>query len=274
MKELHFLWVCVAAGCFTVLFLLDTCLKRTPVLDVKTRWFLLHIVGNVMTVVAIWDEVFIIIVDPLQAYVMPTRYLGYCVVVTLHCYHIVFFKMRPADWFHHLVFVGGGFGSAVILQPYIISSMPLFSLNGLPGALDYAMLVAVRLGRMKRLDHKWWNARINTWFRCPYSVMVCGVGYVGMVEHGTWQCAPCLILVLWNAVHYGEQAVENATYCAAHEANGRNTEQQTAAPEKTQKTAAPVAAAVDPTRRHLRPQGGAGGSLPPAHGRSAPSTRR
>ena len=92
--------------------------------------------------------------DPLAAYTAPTKYRGYIVVVALHVFHAIFYEMRGPDWFHHIVFVGMGSAITVLVQPYVISTVPLLSLNGLPGAIDYLMLVCVRTGRMQRMTEK------------------------------------------------------------------------------------------------------------------------
>jgi hypothetical protein len=42
-----------------------------------------------------------------------------------------------------------------------------FFLTGLPGGMDYFMLVLVKLGKMDRLTEKRYNTRIMTWLRGP-----------------------------------------------------------------------------------------------------------
>ena len=41
---------------------------------------------------------------------------------------------------------------------------------GIPGGLDYYMLVRVKEGTMKSLDEKSINTNLNVWCRCPFLV--------------------------------------------------------------------------------------------------------
>ena len=53
-----------------------------------------------------------------------------------------------------------------------LMNLCLFLMSGLPGGIDYAMLAAVKTGRMDRLREKELNTLINTWIRIPGLVMV------------------------------------------------------------------------------------------------------
>ena len=97
------------------------------------------------------------------------------------------------------------------MQPYIISPMPLLTLNGVPGAIDYTLLFFVKQGVVEKSTEKYVNALLNSWFRNPVSIFIVGMGYCGIVQHQRWECIPCLLFVVFNSVYFGNQAIINYT---------------------------------------------------------------
>ena len=177
--------------------------------DPKARYFLLHAVCNLATVVLSFDDVMRFFANPLDAYVLPTRFYGLVVGLCLHAYHCLFFKMSSDDVFHHSVFALFGGCYTYAFQPYIVTSVPLMSMNGIPGMIDYTLLAGVRLGYVRKETEKELNATINTWFRCPYGVLVVGIGIPSLMQQRRWECVPCMLVALYNSIYYGRQAVEN-----------------------------------------------------------------
>ena len=185
-------------------------LNKTSDFDKKTRWFLLHSIGNVFTVYVIWDELIIGLTNPIWLYQLPTKHRGFMVVFSLHLYHMIRFKLTYQDWIHHVVFVFLGLTYSVIYQPYIVTSLPFLSLNGIPGTVDYFLISLVREGLFERQRQKNINAFINCWFRCPYGIFISGCGYVSMLTNDRWAGIPCIIFVIINSIYYCNQAVKNA----------------------------------------------------------------
>ena len=88
-------------------------------------------------------------------------------IVALHIYHLAFFHCRADDIVHHLVFVSSLGGVGLYVDGGALLNLVAFFMCGLPGGLDYAMLVAVKHELLSPLSEKAWNSRINVWIRSP-----------------------------------------------------------------------------------------------------------
>ena len=94
-------------------------------------------------------------------------------------------------------------------------------ISGLPGAIDYAMLAAVKLGRMSRLREKRCNCAINVWLRLPGLVVNSAIAWC-CFAHGSHSMLPApmllfsLALGLGNGLFYGEQVPRPACHAMRH----------------------------------------------------------
>ena len=158
----------------------------------KSRWFLLHSIGNIWCITSCYKEILMGFTHPENLYSTPTTFEGYHIAIALHAYHCIAYKLTKDDIFHHIVFMVFGAGYTIMMQPYIISSMPLLTLNGIPGAIDYTLLFFVKQGVVEKSTEKYVNALLNSWFRNPVSIFIVGMGYCGIVQHSRWECIPCL----------------------------------------------------------------------------------
>lgn len=175
----------------------------------KSRWFLLHAFGNACTLYAISPEILIALAHPESIYVIPTTFEGLWCVGALHIYHALSFPLNGDEIFHHIMFVLGMGSYCLIFQPYIASSVPLITINGLPGIIDYTLLALVKLKQVSKLTEKRVNAWLNVWIRMPITLFLAGIGYTGIVAQSRWECIPCLIMVSYNAIYYGNMAIVN-----------------------------------------------------------------
>ena len=53
-----------------------------------------------------------------------------------------------------------------------------FFMCGVPGGIDYAMLVAVKHGWIEPLTEKNVNAGVNVWLRAPALIMIASFSYI------------------------------------------------------------------------------------------------
>jgi len=133
----------------------------------------------------------------------------------VHMFHLVvyFFELRTEDIVHHLLF-----GVLLSIMNFSwswgqVTNQLLFFITGLPGGITYALLVMVKLGKLKALREKGWSASLNTWLRAPGLVWF--VAVVGScLAHGwyfapTWAVWLCILLAFINGTYYGRQALEN-----------------------------------------------------------------
>ena len=144
------------------------------------------------------------LIEPLYLYLYPTNFIGYSVIVSLHLYHCIFFNLNKQDIFHHILFVLIGCGYTILYQPYIASSMPLVSLHGIPGMIDYFLLFLVHIGKFELLEQKRISSLLNTWFRGPFSVYICGLAYTSILYHKRYECIFCVIIVFLNESYLNE----------------------------------------------------------------------
>lgn len=176
----------------------------------KTRWFLLHSISNIIVLYYIWDEFWIGLYDFTKIYSELTDNKAYGIVIALHIYHIILYSISEEDKFHHLWFAIGGALFTIMIQPYIGTSMALITLNGIPGAIDYFLLVLVRLKYINKLVEKKINAQLNLWFRMSYSIFLSGISFASLIINKQYICFPCLGIILWNSIYYGNQSIVNA----------------------------------------------------------------
>lgn len=184
--------------------------------DPAPRWFFIHALANAIVCVFSFGDLLSAAARPLCALASPTlSWVPSYSAGAVHFFHLVVYwrHLRSEDIVHHLVF-------GVLLSILNFSfawgratNFLLFFITGLPGGITYALLVLVKLGKLKALREKGWTAQLNTWVRAPGLVW-----FVGMVQanlaHGfyfvpTWTMVACIALAFSNGTYYGKQALEN-----------------------------------------------------------------
>jgi hypothetical protein len=91
------------------------------------------------------------------------------VISSLHIYHIVFYRpLAAVDWAHHLIMILWMLPLAVALNPGHLLGHGAFFASGLPGGIDFAMLVLVKLKSMSSNQEKLINSFIQTYVRAPF----------------------------------------------------------------------------------------------------------
>jgi hypothetical protein len=157
------------AAIMIVLGLVDLAVCR-PFLSPKSRYFALHATANAVSTIAAFPDLWRVLVDPLNAFRGPTSTMvANSAVLSIHLYHCLFFRLRPDEIFHHALFVTILCGLAIPFKHVggASNNLGCFFLSGLPGGVNYVLLVLVKEGRMASLNQKAWDAWINTWIRAP-----------------------------------------------------------------------------------------------------------
>jgi hypothetical protein len=92
------------------------------------------------------------------------------------------------------------------------------------GAIDYAMLIAVKLGYIHRNTEKQANSIIQSWIRCPGCMIHVFLTFTSLIHnhnvlvhrallHSTWFVHIAVIVVMstvyWNGVYYQNRVVYN-----------------------------------------------------------------
>jgi len=137
------------------------------------------------------------------------------------------------DWIHHMVMIVIMLPLAWLLQPGPILGHGAFFASGLPGGLDYIMLVMVKQGWMSSLTEKRINSNIMVWLRCPgclYHAHFCwlaileidrrhAAGISPVLPHSPlaqdtpfqakFCCYVVMITFFWNGLFFMERVVAN-----------------------------------------------------------------
>ena len=181
--------------------------------DQKTRWFALHFLVNAIICVAAFHDLVHVARRPLCVAIEATASWvpSYC-AWSLHLYHLLAFtSLRKEDVVHHVLFAGvlGIFNFTINWGRF--TNLLIFFMTGLPGGVDYAMLVLVKTGRIQRIHQKSICSAINTWIRVPGHVGVASL-MASCVKHGVisapaWVVSIVASLTLLNGLYYGEQAI-------------------------------------------------------------------
>lgn len=213
------------------LWVLDVALVR-PLLHPKARYFALHACGNAVATVASFPDVRKTMLDPLNGMNGPSHTMvANSVIVAVHLYHCLAFELRAEDIFHHAVFTSVLCGLAIPFKHVggAANNFGCFFLSGLPGGLDYVMLVLVKQGVMDALTEKRVNATINAWCRMPSMIIYGFVMYqawlYGRYDEGMGLLCPFIAgaLHVHNGVYYGQQAIGNYAARKALESAGVKT---------------------------------------------------
>eukprot|EP00049_Salpingoeca_infusionum_P004384 m.78656 g.78656 ORF g.78656 m.78656 type:complete len:248 (+) comp12541_c0_seq1:87-830(+) len=169
MMSINDLWVFLAS--IVAWYALDKVIVATkffPYSDKNGRYFTLHTICNFIVVVTGFDDVVYSYMDPVNAAFGPCDNFGISVMMGLHIYHIINFRpLDTVDWVHHILMIFITTPSGYFTQPGYKFMHGAFYATGLPGGIDYAMLVAVKKGWMSSLTEKKYNAILQQWIRAP-----------------------------------------------------------------------------------------------------------
>ena len=151
--------------------------------DKTGRYLVLHVFINLYVTIVHLDDVFLVLINPL-----PTDSRGVVVIYCLHLYHIIFFKpLHLVDWAHHIIMI-------VIMLPcgYLVRPGPLlghgaFWSSGLPGMLDYMLLICVKKKWINSITEKKINSYLQLWVRqigCIFHSLLVWITYTKITEEG------------------------------------------------------------------------------------------
>lgn len=196
--------------------------------DAGSRWFLLHSLGNLfLAALCVPDLLATIANAPAALSVEYCRSLGAlgctdwptCIIISMHLYHMLAFKLDANDLFHHLLFVPTIGGINFVYPLGTLCNVLCFFISGLPGGLDYLMLAAVKAGKLPAYTEKRLNCSINTWLRGPGITTFCALDVACWARPlpGTppedvmpWYVHwPILAIVFFNGQYYAQRVIGN-----------------------------------------------------------------
>jgi len=195
----------------------DTVVRYYTWTSAGARWFFLHSVANWAIAAMSLEDLIYVTKHPLCAMLAPVAtWKPSQLAFALHVYHLLAFtKLRAEDIRHHVLFCGffGVFNFTMDWGP--VQNTLLFFISGLPGAMDYILLAAVKEGKFDTMREKYINSNINVWLRMPglvfTGVVLWSCGAMGQIK-SPYMWIPsivCTILAIGNGVHYMAQIHEN-----------------------------------------------------------------
>lgn len=215
-------------------------LKRIGVFreDSTGRYFVLHVVCNGFVTVVHMDDVWLTYKNPLTApFNMPTDIQGTAVIAALHCYHLVVYtrELQAVDWAHHLIMIVVMLPLAVGLNAGSLLGHGAFFASGLPGGLDYLMLVLVKARVMESMTEKKWNTVIQTWVRAPGCLFHALFVWLALRDETLHQwvlnhsylppwgvyfaCFVVMTTYYWNAMYFQQRVAQNYAVRQSIESN-------------------------------------------------------
>ena len=183
----------------------------------KARWFQLHSITNMIIFNIIKNDVYNLIINPMNNIVILENYEELYYIIVLHLYHMLFFKNSLMDYFHHIVFVL--FGTLPIYYYYNINLIRLatFVGCGLPGVIEYFTLSLVKHNKISSLNQKILMSNIYNYFRYPFGVYTCcsillhhQLGYTTNIDQFTLFYT--ILMIFFNGAYFNKLTIENKTW--------------------------------------------------------------
>jgi len=179
-------------------------------------WKFLHAVANISIALFALPDVLRVAEDPVTSCHGQGSLIPNALIAALHIYHLIGFPANSADWFHHVLFVGTLCPTALFREIGPVKNLVAFFVCGLPGGLDYILLVLVKHDMIHKLTEKKWNARINVWMRSPGCFACVAVMYMilrydtgSICEDHLFEGTLIALLVLFNGQYYMQVVVGN-----------------------------------------------------------------
>ena len=144
----------------------------------KARYFVCHTIINALITLLVLQDSWWLLSDPLGALEHKScSNVPLGLVFAIHFYHMIGafvpkkyggFKLYYVDWLHHILMVVLGCPAIMFAAMGPTVNFNFLFVCGIPGGLDYFMLVRVKEGLMKPLEEK----RINTLVNFTFSWIV------------------------------------------------------------------------------------------------------
>ncbi len=179
--------------------------------EAKTRWFALHALANFMVAVLGLPDIYFVLKNPYCGMMFDIiSWHPSHIAFSIHLYHLLAFSdLRLEDVTHHLLFVGL-FGIVNFTMKWgPVVNFLLFFITGVPGGLNYVLLVLKKEGKISQMEQKRLYSQIDVWMRMP-GLLFIGFNMLSSAIQGYTRVPAvasvmCFILAAGNGVYYMEQ---------------------------------------------------------------------
>jgi hypothetical protein len=190
----------------------------------KARYFVCHTIINALITLLVLQDSWWLLSDPLGALEHKScSNVPLGLVFAIHFYHMIGafvpkkyggFKLYYVDWLHHILMVVLGCPAIMFAAMGPTVNFNFLFVCGIPGGLDYFMLVRVKEGLMKPLEEKRINTLMNVWCRCPFLVSTVVLTFIQLHMHQPpWHIVClrvfCCMINWWNGLYFMERVVSN-----------------------------------------------------------------
>jgi hypothetical protein len=191
--------------------LLKKCLPKSTL-----HFFTMHVFFNAWVTYMCVEEAVTLFWNPLdnlRTYVkdssMATAGIG-----AFHFYHMVgFSKLTTEDLIHHIVSCGLVVALGLSFPYGNVGGLCDIVMCGVPGGIDYIMLILVKLGWLHKTTEKYWNRWLNLLCRFPgmalaFYLILISLDWSNNFWHSLGNFAAPTLHVI-NAIYYCDKVVGN-----------------------------------------------------------------
>ena len=186
------------------------------ILKNSAKYFFMHTILNSYICYVTYNTTVSFLLNPINdfSFHSPDGQKSASIIIGFHLYHILTEKLNLEDKTHHIVTVFITGGSALIKPCGNILAAVNFIMCGLPGGLDYFMLVLVKYNIITKLTEKYFNRWLNLLIRMP-GMMLCAWYVILNIQEGTlvlkeyYIALISVLLMTINSVYYCNKTVGN-----------------------------------------------------------------
>lgn len=136
----------------------------------KSRWYQLHVCGNSLVTINIFNDVLELYIDPINSYKILKNHNSSIIVLSMHIYHCIFFKLNYMDYIHHTIFVMCGVAPVIFLIKTNQVYFGYIACSGIPGIFEYTILTLSKNNYITNLEQKKINSLIYNFIRYPMCI--------------------------------------------------------------------------------------------------------
>lgn len=178
----------------------------------SARWFVLHVVSNLLVIVFSFNDMFNLLINPLYISDNPSLYPR-VFTIGLHLYHVVAFKkIEFIDYLHHFLMIGA-LSTTYYYSDLNLTNYFLFYMTGLTGMIDYFMLTLIKVNMLDKIVEKSINSKLNNYIRYP--LIMNGISamyfrYINNIYQTHFAGIFLLMCVFfWNGSYFNYRVIHN-----------------------------------------------------------------
>ncbi len=198
---------------FTIFFLSYEIIYKY--LQRSYSWYFMHLIVNFIAVLVVYNDVWRVFtiqdrienIQPSGGVLKlenPIIFLD-CLITSLHLFHIKY-ALRKEDYVHHIFMISALNLCVVYFKP-IFATCLIFFMNGLPGGIDYLLLILVKIGKIKSIEEKRINTYLNNYIRAPGILIL--IGFIVPALEISIASSFCIFSSFFNAVYYAREVGVN-----------------------------------------------------------------